>query len=556
MAANTSQGISTVGLERKLNDVASSVHRIEDQLVNTNDKITSVADDLGKVSHELTELRTSFEEFMQETIRANMLQKALTELVRVRQEIENNFGGYKVVRETMLGVLQATDLALVKKTTISQVTEELMLSTPDYWLAPCLVAVSAWIGNNRDLANRAIAEAVKRDEEKTALTMALICRRNNRTATCFEWLSLYFSRQTASNFTKSNFTYLNAYLNGVFGPDENHMCDDYVAKWMREIQSNGGDVEKQQVEQWSEYCSSFTVDLDSQFPQMNSCVHEYSDIAAYVSRICSVDTIANNFSQMKNVEVDQQALKQNIDQTLIDLISHYDKREEPLRNEERYLIKIREFNGDAAAARAAILEEDRAKTENALDLISQMTNIVVEKEPGSPSEKKTSVSYLSSYIRSGFQNYITEKKTAFPKGITLNIDGWSGKSEDGSNADALQKNFEETMQQNRKNELDAIDADKPKKWRIAAIVCAVIALVGVFTTTALAVAGVMACLTCFFLSWKSVKDIADDTNHINQTYDQKIVNGKKQIADALSEWTHAKEVVRDFESHQLPDVVA
>ena len=40
----------------------------------------------------------------------------------------------------------------------------------------------------------------------------------------------------------------------------------------------------------------FTVDLEGQFPQMSSCVHEYGAISAYVSRINSVDKIANNFS--------------------------------------------------------------------------------------------------------------------------------------------------------------------------------------------------------------------------------------------------------------------
>ena len=103
-----------------------------------------------------------------------------------------------------------------------------MLSTPKYWLAPCLVAVSAWIGNDRDLAERAIAEAVKRDEERTALTMALVCRRNNKVQTCYEWLSIYFAKQNASDFSEGTFTYLDAYVNGVFGPDDKHVCDDYI----------------------------------------------------------------------------------------------------------------------------------------------------------------------------------------------------------------------------------------------------------------------------------------------------------------------------------------
>ena len=102
-------------------------------------------------------------------------------------------------------------------------------------VGPCLVAISAWIGNDRDLAERAIIEAVKRDEERTALTMALICRRNNKIQTCYEWLSIYFANQDAANFSEGSFTYIDAYVNGVFGPDDKHMCSDYITKWINEI---------------------------------------------------------------------------------------------------------------------------------------------------------------------------------------------------------------------------------------------------------------------------------------------------------------------------------
>ena len=72
----------------------------------------------------------------------------------------------------MVGILQATDAALVRKVTISNVSEELMISTPDYWLAPVLVALAAWINNGlRDLAERAIRGAVKRDNEHTSLLL-------------------------------------------------------------------------------------------------------------------------------------------------------------------------------------------------------------------------------------------------------------------------------------------------------------------------------------------------------------------------------------------------
>lgn len=556
MATSTSVNIDLHGIERRIDTLSAATRRIQEDVSHNSQKLDSLNSDLSRVQSDLRTLKKSFEQFVNENRKATALQKAATELIRVRQELEQQFGGYKTVRETMLGVLQATDLALVKKTTISQVTEELMLSTPDYWLAPCLVAVSAWIGNDRDLASRAIAEAVRRDEEKTALTMALICRRNNRTDTCYEWLSLYFARQSAANFTKSNFTYLNAYLNGVFGPDEKHMCDDYVAKWMKEIQENGGDFESRQVEQWRDFCSDFTVDLEGQFPQLSSCVQEYSAISEYIGRIRSVDSIASTFSKMKHTEVDQQKLKKDIDQTLVTLISRYDAKEEPLRKEEQYLTAVRRFDGDTSAAKAYILESERRQTEETIDLIGQMTNVIVQKEGSRPSEKKTAVSFLSSYIRGGFERYITEKKESFPQAVTLEIDGWKGASRDGTDGAALKADFQRYMAQRHQASLQSLPSNQPKTLKIAALVLAVLGAVGLMAAPPLGVILLVGALFCFLNSSKAAKRMTENTLQMSAEYSTKLAEGQQRIDAALSEWERARRVVQEFEREQIRDVVA
>lgn len=556
MDSTTTVHVDTSKLEKRIDVLAESTRRIESALQKNSEKVDALTEQVEDVSAELQDLKNTFLKFVDDSRKATAVQKAATELVRVRQEIEQNFGSYRVVRETMLGVLQATDLALVKKTTISQVTEELMLSTPDYWLAPCLVAVSAWIGNNRDLATRAITEALKRDEEKTALAMALICRRNNRTETCYEWLSLYFAKQSASNFTESNFTYLDAYLNGVFGPDKKHMCDDYAAKWMREIQDNGDAIATQQTEQWRSYCEKFTVNLDGQFPQLQEHVAEYSDIAEYVGRINAVGKISDNFSGMKNVDVDQQKLKKDIDQTLVTLISRCDEKEEPLRREEQYLLAVRRFDGDTEAAKAAVLEASRKRTEDTINLVDQMTNVIVHAEDYRPSERKTAVSFLSSYIRSGFESYVTEKKETFPKAVTLEVDSWKGTAHSGADAETKKAEFRAHMEKERTEKLEAIQKKRPKQFRIAAIILGILGLVFLFATPSLGILMLAGAGFCIWKSIKLMKAIIDHTAEANADFDNRILQGEQQIDAVLTEWDAAKNTVENFESEKLRDVVA
>lgn len=540
---------NNMSLERQLSRVEEATKRIESNLNNTNNRLNQATNEITALNKEIAALKTSFDQFMNDSKKATTLQKAATELIRVRQELEQNYGGYKIVRETMLGVLQATDLALVKKTTISQVTEELMLSTPDYWLAPCLVAVSAWIGNDRDLANRAIKEALKRDEEKTALTMALICRRNNRKDTCFEWLSIYFAKQSAENFTESNFTYLNAYLNGVFGNDDKHMCEDYVAKWMREIQQNGDDFENRQTELWKNYCNNFTVDLEGQFPQLKSSVPEYQNIADYVSRINTVDKISTDFAFMQNVSIEGEKLKKDIDKTLVTLISRCDEKEEPLRKEEKYLQAIRYFNGDTEAAKRSVLEADKKRTEATIDLVGQMTNIIINRKDADPSERKTSINFLRGYIHSGFRRYLSEKKPVFPQQITLKVDSWTGTTVNCTNANDLHRSYEMHMNNERQQAVNAVAAKAPPMSKPLDQALKIILWI-------------FALPYMLYYTWnekqkeKARQEVVQHINAINVDYTAKIAAGHRRIDQILNEWDNVKTVVANFEKNDIPNIVA
>ena len=115
--------IDVTRLENKIDRLTTTTEKLNTMVRETNMAVETA-------NHNIQVLTQKFLEMVEDQKRQAALQQAATELVWVRQELEQNYGNYKVIRETMLGVLQATDLALVKKSTISRVSEELMLSTP------------------------------------------------------------------------------------------------------------------------------------------------------------------------------------------------------------------------------------------------------------------------------------------------------------------------------------------------------------------------------------------------------------------------------------------
>ena len=541
--------IDVTRLERKIDALSATTEQLSTMVNNTNMAIETA-------NHNIAVLTQKFQEMANDQKRQAALQQAATELVQIRQELEQNYGNYKVIRQTMLGVLQATDLALVKKATISRVSEELMLSTPTYWLAPCLVAVAAWIGNDRDLAQRAIAEAVKRDEERTAITMALICRRNNRVETCYEWLSIYFSHQNAANFSEGSFAYIDAYINGVFGPDKKHMCDDYVMQWMNEIRGSSSNFEASQEKIWKEYCSRFSLDISHLYPDLDGTVTEYDSINEYVSRILAVDPIAENLTGINNAYIDQNRLKAKIDESLIQLISRYNEDEEPLRKEEKYLLAIKHFEGDKEAAKQSIIKAEQKRKQQTLNLVEQMSHVILTDKDTSPSERKTAVSFLSGYIRKGFQTYITEKKDTFPNQITMKVDCWTGTSEDGSNAEELCRAFEAEMTTRRAAELEKAKRSNEKAMMISAIVLAVLGVICLFAMPPFGVILLAGAAVLVYFSFRTKKTTAEKIEAIGQDYANRIENGKAKINQTTAQWKEAKGIVYQFENNPVREIIA
>ncbi|MCR5417662.1 MAG: hypothetical protein K6E84_01950 [Lachnospiraceae bacterium] len=543
-------------LNSRVKKVEDRTTKLEGMMGDVNENLREMKGSLRNVDTSLKQLIDGFNRMMNEQKRTADLQGALTELVRVRQEIEQRFGNYKIVRENMLGILQATDVALVKKTTISRISEELMLSTPDYWLAPCLVAVAAWIGNDRDLADRAIREAIKRDEEKTALTMALICRRNNRVDTCFEWLSIYFRNQSAANFSEGSFAYIDAYVNGIFGDDDKHMCDDYITRWINEIRGNSSNFESEQEEMWKSYCERFKMRIGDQYPLLAQNIVEFPQIDAYLGRIESVDSIAGTFTGIREAYVDQDNLKKKIDSNLISLINRFDGNEIPLRNEERFLLRVKEFNGDVERARAVCEQEERDRKEHTLNLVEQMTHAIISDDDTIPSQKKTAVSFLSGYIKKGFDTYINENKQSFPEQVTIKMGDWSGQTTDGSNIPALTSQYESYLRQSCEREKAAATTNKPQGLMIGAIVVGVISLLLLFGVPFLGIVGLIVAGVLAFNMNKEKKEMAQKILDINAKYEVLIEDGKKTIAQTATQWVEAKEAVDRFNNSPTREIIA
>lgn len=472
-----------------------------------NNNVAIVNDNLNKTAKDLARLRADVEQMRKEQRLAAALQRALTEVIRVRQELETDFGAHKTVREHMLGILQAVDLALISESTISKCTEELMISAPNYWLAPCLIALAAWISNNQSLAQRAIAEGVKRDKEKACLLFALITRRVNvgrmkagkkGTNICFEWLNKYFETQDPRKMKSSIIAYIDAYTNGVFGNDKDNICGDHINHWMSVLEKENKNFAQEQTNRWVRNFETASTLTPANFPTLKQICPDYAEINAYVSRIQAAQHkdaskgIKAKFNKILTSPIDSAKLIKDIDDQLVKLVERYeDGREAELRDEDTYLSFVKEFNGDEIKAKAKMDLIRAGRRDEPVNFAERLSESIWD-ERAALSARRTAFFFLREYIQKAYARFITERKEAYPKQVTLNIAEkgsnrkgftWSGQTENGENREELVASLKEKYAAEKKAARDAVSDEAAlamqKKAKTQMIIGGVGAVAGV-----------------------------------------------------------------------------
>lgn len=429
-----------------LASVHSHINRLEHNLEVVNNHVGAVSEQVVAVYRQqevtkdrLDELHQKFQEFVAADRKDKQKQFAATELVRVRQEIEQKFGHHEVVRRTTTGILQATDLQMIRQNTIHTVTEQLMVTTPNYWLAPALVALSAWIKDDRELAKRGAAEAIRRDDNKTSLFFALICRRARRGEALTRWLSRYFQMQDPMAIDREVVVMLDGLANGVFGGGALIACSQVIEQWLSELEEQAGFLEDQR-KRWAAQLDVMTPKLaDRDYPTLQ----KYAGNAPLLMKaLCAArrNRVVHGF--FTNLFTGELIVPPSIEaacDALLDLlVANFDNEELPYRREERLLELIKEEDGDRDAAKArfdAEAEIHEASTNFAAVLTSSAMN--PEQLGATRATQRYAVSRSREWIVAAHHDLVARDRAEIPRQAELTIASWSGASADGTNEKAL-----------------------------------------------------------------------------------------------------------------------
>ena len=429
-------------IENGLRSINNNLGTINNNIEVVDANVTQVNDNVRVVYDEVGALAREFRDFVQLQIRANAKSNSQQRLIQIRQEMEKRFGHYDIVRRTTTGILQADDLGIVKKDTISNATEELMISTPGYWLAPCLVALAAWISDQPDLAEKALREAIRRNDEKTSLFWALVCRRADRKPAALKWTQRYLANQDEENLDRKTVIILDAFASGLLGSDSEGVVSKQMGEWLEHLADKPGFVE-QQTEQWSDAINlkkkPYAGDGYTYLPKYSKTWPLLQEIMEGAQLHAD---ILEYFTDIFDQEASTDSLKAQLDDILNSLVTEFDEEEAPLRKEEKYHQFVVDFDGDEDRAQKHMAIEQTAFEEHK-DFTQLLTDAAMKPESShaSVSTQKFAIALSKDWISNAYNDVVAKNRSKIPHEIEINVDDFNDVTTDGQNEDELVEKF-------------------------------------------------------------------------------------------------------------------
>lgn len=412
---------------REIQDVARTLDRhlseVESQVGHVEMQVGQVQSDLRLTTDELLALRKEFNEFVEQARRTANVQQSEIKVVNLKAQLDRDFGHYAEVRRTSTGMLQAFDVGNVSNDIVRAVSEELMIQTPRYWLAPALVALAAWSRDHQEIAEKSVKEAFSRDQNKTSLFFALVLRRQGRTDTAVRWLRHYLASLDPSGLTREFAIILEATSYDAFGPAGQRVVSDRMTEWCADLRSRV-DVVEAQISSWQQEIAIQSHEvLTSRYANLARVSPDWPAVRKQLEAASALPQLLEKYAGVRDYDAALPAVLEDLLDDILDgLVTDYDEEELPLRREVAYHEAVIEENGDLdrAKKRADLLLKALEETD---DVVSLQTKAAISPELAgvSTQTQRIAIGVGQQDFRSALGRYCAAYRSSYVDHVTLTL---------------------------------------------------------------------------------------------------------------------------------------
>ena len=409
-------------------DVLDAKRMLVDLRYNVN-LLGSQVDVLGQQQQDtrdaIVALHAHFLRFAQQAERTANLQRAELAINTIKGDLEHQFGHHKVVRRTAVGMLQAFDLGLVGEEAVRNVGDQLMLQTPRYWLAPVLVALAAWAGDDPDLCVRAIEEAYRRSPHRTSLFMMLVLRRQERQASAVRWLRHYLDAQDPRALDREFAVILEAIAQGAFGPAGLKTVRGRLDTWRR-LLLDDETARLAQVDRWRHEMQTHvrTDEIDAAFPRLAAVSPQWRQLRQALASAEAHQSIIDRYTAVLTARTTPSSrIEDAIDDILDQLADEYDHEELPLRRELAANEAIVRTGGDLEAA-AESTGSESAGLADTRDYLTIQTESALDPDGigVSVQSQRLALAFCHDWMGEAHAAFTRDYRLGVPKTVEMRLD--------------------------------------------------------------------------------------------------------------------------------------
>ena len=517
-------------IERSLSNLAGSVDYV-------NNRVDQVDDNVKIVYNEVEKLANEFREYVEMQSLANRKAEAKMNLSAIRDKLKDNFGHYDVVRRTATGILQANDLAIVKKELISSITEKQMIETPNYWLTPCLVALAAWINDDKDLAERALAEGIRRNDEKTSLFFGLICRRIGREGSSLKWLARYLEAQDEEKLDRKAVIVLDAFASGLLGNDTENFVYKQIQEWMSNLEAKPGFTERQ-LDNWRDAINSKRIPLQKGlYPYLEKYSHTWNSLQNVLEGANLNNDLYEYFKKIFDQKKETKKLKVELDKILDSLVTEFDEEELPLKREEQFEELVVKYNGSESKAHAQMALE-KSVYDDYRDFMQLLTDASMnpEESKSSVATQKFATALSRNNIVTAFNDVTAQNRINVPYEIEINVDSFNDKTQDGEDEEEVLNRFENLVEQEKQADLSKLKLNMFEQFCLfggAAVV--LYGIVKSFMDKSFAFITIILGIGLIIYHFTAKQKVQKLIQRTIESYSQKLESGKQIIRATIAE---------------------
>ncbi len=491
---------------------------------------------------ELVKLADAFADFVEADLKHKSLQLAETRQGNLKQDLQIKFGYYAEVRRMATGILQGVDSGIVSDETLKYTTEEVMIKAPGYWLAPALVALAAWIRNDKSTNGKALSEALKRDDYKTTLFFMLVMRRLTRNEASLKWLERYFMHQNPQDLDREFIIILEAVTTGVFPPAARQLMMSNVKGWLQQL-TQGDSFINEQKAQWVSFFEASGPVPEGNYPLLDKFASNWGVLETSLKEAKTHEILKTHFKEIISTSTDfSKGVKIQLDEILSLLVTNFDDEELPLQEQVRLNQLIIQLDGDKNAAQA-IMDAEKHIFDEKVDFLQLLTNASFNPELTGATKvtQALAVSISQPWIVEAHDTFTAQSRNKIPQEIELDVDGFTAKTKDGSDENELISKQDYFYKNILETELNNVAYPYG-----GVIIGALICLLGLWAFTIHFVAGLVGLGIGGVLIWNNIKNYNTTRENITENVEERKRKAKEVMRGCVAEAVdYRKELSRE-----------